>query len=471
VQGKARKVTKKLALLLKTNGGQMYALSITNVNQFELLKTFMPFKDHLDLRNRWINLSDLIDWKGFEKTYSQTFSHTGRPGIAARKLIGALILKHILCMSDEEITRQITENPYLQYFIGLDDFRSRPPFHHTSLSNARKRLGEKEFDEFENYLIESLIRDKLIKPKGFHVDATVFESNVTYPTDSGILNKAREFCVDQIRLLSKIAGQKIRTSCRKAKKECRSFQKKRRKTKKEIRRMTKSLLQYLRRNIAQLTELIRELEAKGHLVSGKLLERLETVKKIYAQQKYMYDNMTHSVEGRIVSLSKPYVRPIVRGKSGKDVEFGLKGNLSYVDGYLFLDHHDYENFHEGTKLPSNVEKFKVRFGKHPFWASGDQIYGTRENRRYLKQLKEEDSVEIRTSMKPLGRPKTGGSTDSGRRWRRQKQRERNRIEGALGVTKEHYLLKKVCAKRPDTELSWIKMGLLSHNLVTATRRI
>jgi len=449
----------------------MYALSITNIDQFELLKKFMPFKDHLDLRNRWIVLADLIDWKGFEKTYSQTFSHTGRPGIIARMLIGALILKHILCMSDQEITRQITENPYLQYFIGLDDFRSRPPFHHTSLSNARKRLGEKEFDEFESYLIEALTREKLIKPKGFHVDATVFESNVTYPTDSGLLNKAREFCVDQIRPLSKIAGQKIRTSCRKAKKECRSFQKKRRKTKKEIRRMNKSLLQYLRRNIKQATELICELEAKGHLVSGKLLERLETVKQIYAQQKQMYDNKIHRIENRIVSLSKPYVRPIVRGKSGKDVEFGLKGNLSYVDGYLFLDHHDYENFHEGTKFEKSVEKFRSRFGKYAFWASGDQIYGTRENRKYLKRLKEEENVEIRTSMKPLGRPKSRGSTDSSKRWRRKKQKERNRIEGAFGVTKEHYLLKTVRARRPDTELSWIKMGLLSHNLVTAAKRI
>lgn len=204
----------------------MYAIAIKNINQLELLKTFMPFKDHLNNENRWIILADLIDWKAFERTYSQTFSHTGLPAIETRMLIGALILKHILCVSDKEITRQIAENPYLQYFVGMDDFRSRAPFHYSSLSNARKRLGEREFDEFEDYLIDTLSRKKLIKPKGFHVDARVFESDVTYPTDIGLLNKAREYCVDQIRVLSKIAGKKIRTSCRKAQKECRSFQKK-----------------------------------------------------------------------------------------------------------------------------------------------------------------------------------------------------------------------------------------------------
>ncbi|MBN1999697.1 transposase [candidate division KSB1 bacterium] len=92
----------------------MYALPIRNIDQLELLKTFMPFKDHLNNDNRWIVLADLIDWGGFEKTYSQTFSHTGRPAIEARMLIGALILKHIICVSDKEITRQISENPYLQ---------------------------------------------------------------------------------------------------------------------------------------------------------------------------------------------------------------------------------------------------------------------------------------------------------------------------------------------------------------------
>ncbi|WP_419566105.1 hypothetical protein [Ruthenibacterium lactatiformans] len=51
---------------------------------------------------------------------------------------------------------------------------------------------------------------------------------------------------------------------------------------------------------------------------------METIRKIYEQQKYMYDNHTHSVEDRIVSVSQPFVRPIVRGKAGKPVEFGMK---------------------------------------------------------------------------------------------------------------------------------------------------
>ena len=58
-----------------------------------------------------------------------------------------------------------------------------------------------------------------------------------------------------------------------------------------------------------------------------------TIRTVYEQQKYMYDNRTHSVPDRIVSVSQPFVRPIVQGKAGKPVEFGAKLNISVVDGW------------------------------------------------------------------------------------------------------------------------------------------
>ena len=65
--------------------------------------------------------------------------------------------------------------------------------------------------------------------------------------------------------------------------------------------------------------------------------RLTVIQKVYEQQKYMYDNRTHSVPDRIVSLSQPWVRPIVRGKAGKPVEFGAKLDICVVDGFNKLE--------------------------------------------------------------------------------------------------------------------------------------
>ncbi len=406
-----------------------------------------------------------VDWEKFEKIYAKTFATIGRPGKDARLVIGALILKHKLDISDEEMTQQITENPYLQFFVGLTTYHSEPPFDSSTLTHVRKRLGEREFDEFEQTLTDDLIANKLLKPKGLLIDATVCDSDITYPTDCGLLNKARQYCVAQIKELSKIVGTKVRTYCRVAQQEYLNFIKRRQKTQQQIRQMQKSLLQYLRRNIRQMNELVEQALEKGHVVSSKVLKKLEIVTKIYEQQQYMYENKVKTIESRIVSFHKSYIRPIVRNKSDKRVEFGPKVCLSHVDGYVFVDHYSTENYNESTTLEQAIENYKDKFGKYPDYISMDQIYGIRENRDYLKEK------GILSSVTPLGRKKKKETHDKEHRWRKTKQKERNRIEGAIGHVKTKYSLDEVHAKLPETEYSWFRLALLSYNVVSATKRI
>jgi IS5 family transposase len=444
----------------------MYKYSADFTDQLELFELSLPFGGKLDQQNRWIQLSSLIDWRGFEYAYGKLFSHTGRPALSARLVIGALIIKHVKGLSDEEVVEEIVENPYVQFFVGLKQFQYEVPFDDSSLSVVRKRLGEETFAGFERVVIERLVERRLIKPRGVQNDATVFESEITYPTDTGLLNKARLFCVDQIRRYSKVVDKKVRTYCRVAQRAYVNFSKKRRKTKKQIRTMQKQLLQYLGRNMRQLAELMEAAAELGHRIPRRVVERFETIKRIYDQQREMYQERKHSIESRIVSVHKPHVRPIVRGKAGKDVEFGAKVELSYVDGYVFCDEVSFENFNESGVFIEGVEKFRERFGKYPDHAVMDHIYGTRENRRYLKEH------GIRSAVKPLGRGKQGSpEAERERRWRRQKQRERNRIEGSIGYGKTNFGLGLIRARLPETEISWIKMGLMAQNLITATQRI
>ena len=443
----------------------MYNFSEPNSDQLEMFNKSLPFGDKLNRENRWIRLAGLIDWQRFESIYAKTFSSTGRPGIRARFVLGSLILKHKLEVSDEELLLQLCENPYLQYFIGLEKFSQEIPFDASTLTNVRKRLGDDEFKKFEQIIIDELVEKKILKPQNLQLDATVFESDITYPTDCGLLNKAREYCVKQIKKLGKVAGQKTRTYCRVAQKEYLNFSKKKRKTKKQVRKMQKKLLQYLRRNIKQVSGLIDKAKELGESISSDIETTLATVKKIYAQQREMYTEKKKSIENRIVSLHKSYVRPIVRGKNGKDVEFGAKTNLSLVGKFLFPDHISLDNFHEGIKLPESVEAFLERFGKYPKCVLADAIYGTRDNRKYL------DELGIRHTFKPLGRPKKDAASDNQKRWRRQKQKERNRIEGAIGNSKTHYDLGEVRAKTHKTERAWIQMALLSRTIMLAGQEL
>jgi len=443
----------------------MYICQEPDQQQLELFERSLPFNGKLDHGNRWIRLAHTLNWRELELSYAKLFAADGRPGIRARYVLGTLILKHQFQTSDEETLQMILESPYCQYFIGLAHFVITMPFEVSSLSRVRERLGDKTFQEFEQTLIATLVEKKLIQPKGLQVDATVYESDITYPTDCGLLEKARTFCVKQIGELSQVVNKKVRTYCRVARKAYLNFSKKKQKTHQQIRRMQKSLLQYLRRNIKQVNGLIDEAKALGHEVSQAATETFETVKKIYTQQKEMYDEKKKSISARIVSLHKAYVRPIVRGKNGKDVEFGAKVQLSCVDGYLLADHLSFDNFNESTKLETSVESFQRRFDKLPEHVAMDQIYGTRENRKYLEEKK------IRTSVKPLGRPKNNSVADSEARWRKRKQRERNRIEGAIGNSKTNHDLGIVRSKTSKTEKSWIQMALFSRNLMVAVARI
>ena len=91
----------------------------------------------------------------------------------------------------------------------------------------------------------------------------------------------------------------------------------------------------------------------------------------------MFAENTHSIEHRIVSIHQPHVRPIVRGKTNANVEFGAKINVSLMNGYAFLDDLSWDAFNEGTRLMASVEKYKKRFGYYPEEVLADKIYCNR----------------------------------------------------------------------------------------------
>ena len=179
----------------------------------------------------------------------------------------------------------------------------------------------------------------------------------------------------------------------------------------------------------------------------------------------MYEQRTHRCDARIVSISQPYVRPIVRGKLDKAVEFGAKLSASLnAMGVACVDRLSWEAFHEGGVLKSQVEAYRVRHGVYPQVVLADQVYGSRENRRYLK------AHNIRFAGKPLGRPKklTPANQQQLKREKAQRQqdyRQRIPIEGKFGQGKGGYRLNYIRAKRADTSVAWINSIFMVMNLL------
>jgi len=437
----------------------------TPQEQVSMFEDLFPYGGSLDEENRWIRIGRIVPWEEFETLYAKTFSNRGRPGIESRLIIGAFTIKHVLTLSDEETMHQIAENAYMQHLCGFESFQRRPSFDSSTLTRARKRLARSKFKEFENVLKTRLQELGVLNPKGMYVDASVIPVDMAYPSDVTLLEKGRRYLVRFVKESGQKLGKRFRTYARTAKKIFVSFSKKRHKTKKSIRKTLKSVLQFVRRNLSQARGVLVDLRKAKCAAKRAVGVKIEMIAKMYEQQRQMYRNRTHTIKERIVSLARPHIRPIVRGKAGKDVEFGPKVSLAHVDGYCFCDAVSHEAYNETTHLAKHVREFRKRFGKAPDFVCGDQIYGSRENRKYLEKR------NIRHAFKPLGRPSLEIKTGGVEKWRRKKLVQRGALmEGIIGHAKEHFGLDRIKARLPETEKLWIHFGIMAMNLHTAAKR-
>ena len=173
----------------------------------------------------------------------------------------------------------------------------------------------------------------------------------------------------------------------------------------------------------------------------------------------MYKDKVNSVDDRIVSISQPHIRPIVRGKAGAQTELGAKLEISVVEGFIFSERLDFNSYNEGTGLRESLERYKKRFGHYPASVITDKIYRNRSNYQLCK------SLNIRISGPRLGRPPKEENE-----YREQKHLERldakirNIVECRFGNAKRKYGLARVYTKQPETTATIIILNLLVMNL-------
>jgi transposase, IS5 family len=283
----------------------------------------------------------------------------------------------------------------------------------------------------------------------------------------GLLNQARkqtEKIIDVLyNGLEEKPSKKPVTHRKIAKKEYLKIAKKRRSTKKERRAAIKKQIQYIKRNLKHIEQL--ELSgAKLEWLNNQQYKILLVVATVVEQQSLMLINNQQRVDDRIVSLTQPHIRPIIRGKAGKSVEFGAKLSVSYHNGYVFLDKISWDNFNESGDLKAQVEKFKELTGNYPESLHVDQIYRTKENRDWCKER------GIRISGVPLGRP----PKNIDRQAKKQAQldeRFRTHIEGKFGEAKRKFSLGRVMTKLPETSETSIAITFLVINLCRLLRQI
>lgn len=421
----------------------------------------------LNPENRWIRLAFHFPWDRCAKIYVRYFSDTGRTAISPRIVIGSLVIKHKLNLSDEETVRIIEENPYMQFFLGLDEFAPEPLFSPSLFVEWRKRLGNEAFNGFADVLAtichggEGSFKDGATAPnKGkLKLDATVADQNIAYPNDLGLLNTAREktesiidVLFDRLRDELKV---KPRTYRKVARKKYLAESKKRQANKKTLRSAIRYHLNCLDRNIASIEAMLDMLDQNP--LPHKTMRDFWVVRTVNDQQREMYSNKTNRCEDRIVSISQPYVRPIVRGKAGRKVEFGTKIGLAHANGFAKAETLSWDAYNESADLVPHAESYRELYGHYPELIQVDRIYGTNANRKWCGER------GIRMTVAQKG--KKTQETVYEKRKRKKEFNERNQVEGKFGQAKQGYGLNNIKAKLGNTSHSWIGAILFVTNLV------
>jgi hypothetical protein len=443
-----------------------------NFEQLEIEDFFLPFGGKLKSDNRWVKLSKIIPWGEFESQYASKFSKRGgRRSFSFRVALGSLIVKERLGLSDVETVEIISENPYLQYFLGFKEFQQDAPFDSSLMTHFRKRISSDMLSEINDKIIQSHLskqqendddsdtNDADSNGSGtLIIDATCTPADVRFPTDLSLLNECREQSEKIIDILwssSKKIGDKPRTYRRVARKDYLKSARSKRLSTSARRKYLRKQLNYLNRNIKIINNFDSTLISK---LKSKEYHQLIVLTEVYRQQRELFENNKRSVQDRIVNAAQPSIRPIIRGKVGKMTEFGAKISASIVDGFAYLDRISFDSYNESEDLPKQLELYRKRYGKYPKRVLADQIYRTRKNRALCKEL------NISLSGKPLGRPpKNGFSKEEKLQWKID-ERERVLIEGKFGQLKRRFSLARVMAKLVQTSKTVISIAFLVANL-------
>jgi transposase, IS5 family len=343
--------------------------------------------DHMiDLRHPLAVLSSRMPWQEIEARVAQVFSRKGRAGVTMpdldlfgeqmqrvavaskagrprvplRTMIALLYLKHAFNESDEGVVARWADTPRWQFFSGCAYYEDRQPCDATTLVKFRQLLGEEGVEELLAQTINVAVELKLIKPQELTrviVDSTVQHKAIAHPTDSRLLETARNKLVEA----AKDAGIDLKQTFAKEGKELG-----RKAGRYAHARQFKRMRRAIKRQRTIVGRLQREVERKatttttaiGAAVREALGEVLSKAARIVAQS-----GQRKAVDGnpKLYAWHAPEVDCISKGKAKQPYEFGVKvGIASTLNGNLIVGARAFHgNPYDGHTLNAQLEQASI----------------------------------------------------------------------------------------------------------------
>ena len=277
-------------------------------------------------------------------------------------MVGLHYLKYAFNHSDESAVATFLENPYWQYFCGLEYFAHDLLLDPSSMTRWRDRLSKNDSQALLKETIQTALRMEIMKPREIsrvNVDTTVQEKTVAYPTDARNYNKGRKLLVK----IAKKRGIELRQSYARLGEWLLSQQRRyaHARQMKRSAKATKQLRNYLGR-------VIREVECSAENLTKREQEILELVKRLYVQKR--------DDKNKVYSLHAPEVECIAKGKAHKKYEFGCKVSVVSTNGRNWIVGADacHKNPYDGHTLAEAISQVKRLTGHEVREAYCDKGY-------------------------------------------------------------------------------------------------
>ena len=376
--------------------------------------------------------------------------------------VALMFLKPYTGLSDDGLVEMLNGSLHMQMFCGVLIDPSRPIKDGKIVSAIRNRLAPAlDIVKQQGILYgkwKSLLNDKDLCMS----DATCYESHLRYPTDIKLMWECCQWLHALLHKISREMGERLsRSKYNDIAKDRLAYAKQRKPKKSATRRMQRRLLGLLGKIISQWNSLCRQYAPLISLTAEQQ-KRIMAIKEVYRQQTDHFNKK--EVKHRIVSIDCPYIRPIVRGKENKRVEFGAKVNNIQIDGISFIEHHSFEAFNEGTRLKQCVEYQQSLTGVPVTRIGMDTIYANNENRKYCT----ENSITtnfVRKGPRPKDEPAEISSA------RRIIGNLRATVmEGSFGNQKQHYGVGRIAARNRRSETLQLFFGIHMANAATLAAR-